>query len=60
MEDEAEASSSREKHELKTSDASALFDLKGELYRKKLEQRRKAEARLTQTAPKRVSYFFKK
>uniref|UniRef100_A0A914ZQL8 Uncharacterized protein n=2 Tax=Parascaris TaxID=6254 RepID=A0A914ZQL8_PARUN len=53
MEDEAEASSSREKHELKTSDASALFDLKGELYRKKLEQRRKVEARLTQTAPKR-------
>ncbi|KHN87811.1 Coiled-coil domain-containing protein [Toxocara canis] len=46
-------STGREKHELRTSDASALFDLKGELYRKKLEQRRNAEARLTQTAPKR-------
>lgn len=32
----------REKHHLTTSDASSLFDLKGELYRKKIEQRNRA------------------
>ncbi|VDK58713.1 unnamed protein product [Anisakis simplex] len=51
--DEPSTSASRQKNFIKTSDASAIMDLKGELYRKRAEQRSRAEARMTQTAPKR-------
>ncbi|VDK82050.1 unnamed protein product [Litomosoides sigmodontis] len=42
MDDSGSSSSCREKHRLETADASSLFLLKGELYRKISEQRRKA------------------
>ncbi|KAL3998916.1 hypothetical protein ACH3XW_17000 [Acanthocheilonema viteae] len=59
MDDLGPSCSGREKHHLETSDASSLFLLKGELYRKIGEQRRKATTTPVRTSKKSVLWIGK-